>query len=250
MATKRRRPGVLPQSLTPEQRATARRCFPIGVSVAMYFARQHPPGLAEDDLLGAADEAVTLAVTTYSEPKVPVEVYVWARVRSTIKTLIRQTAERLGLRAPNDTPEARMADAGGEALLEHALNVEDPCNIWRDTPEQQVEQYDALAHDGATALDLGGGGHLWHTRGEVGFVLRIEYLRANKTLHDEVARLRPDIATVVHLRFFEELPIEEVARQAGVSEKTVTRMIAKAIPILRARLRAQEIDDLSFLDGR
>jgi DNA-directed RNA polymerase specialized sigma24 family protein len=216
----------------------------------MYFARRKPAGLTENDLLSAADEAVVLAVCTYAASHVPLESYVWARVRSTLKTLVKRTAERLGLRAHNDTPASRVAQAGGEALGEYALTVEDRGNIWTDTPEEQAEQYQDEARNGATALATGGGGQMWHMRGEEGLVLRAEYVRANKFLHDEVARLPPALATVVELRFFRELKRSDVAREAGVSEKTVDRMIGEAIPLLRARLEARGIRDFSMVDGR
>ena len=217
----------------------------------MYYARRVSPALrlTADDFLGYADEAVVLAVTTYNTPKSDLEGYVWRRVHSTLKNLIRQTAERLGLQAPNDTAESQMAEAGAEALQEHAVTVEDPGDEWH-TPEQQAQQYEELAKNGATVQSLGAGGHAWHMRGETGFVLRAEYLRTTRALHEEVAQLQPDAATIFHLRFFQELPIQDVAVQAGVSLKTVSRVIARAIPVLRARLEARDIKDLSFLEGR
>ena len=242
MATKRRRPGTLPPALTSEQVAQVHRCYPIGVHVAMYYARRNPPGLKQDDLLGAAEEAVTLAVCTYTPRTATLEGYVYARVQSTLKTLIRKTAEGLGLRPQNETREGRVADAGGDALREYALTLEDRGNVLRDTPEQQVAQYEELAEDAATALAVGGGGHVWNTRGDTGMVLRLEELRANKALHDEVARLPAAQATIMELRFFRELPVKEVAAQAGVSESTVSRMIGDAIPLLKARLVARGID--------
>jgi RNA polymerase sigma factor (sigma-70 family) len=251
MATKRRRPGTLPPALTEEQAAQVRRCHPIGVHVAMYYVRRQPPGLKADDILGAAEEAVTLAICTYTtEKKVSLEGYVWARVRSTLKTLIRRSAERLGPQAPNDSHESRVALAGGEALDEYAQTVEDRGNVLRDTREQQIAQYDEAAQNGATALVVGGGGHLWNMRGDLGLVLRIEYLRTNKALHDEVARLPAKHATIIELRFFRELPVKEVAAGAGVSESTVSRMIGEAIPLLKARLEARGVKDLSCFEGR
>jgi RNA polymerase sigma factor (sigma-70 family) len=166
---------------------------------------------------------------------------VWARVRSTLKTLIRRTAERLGLRPPNDTHNSRVAEAAGAALEEYGLTVKDPGKVFEDTPEEQIEQYDAAGADGATALVVGGSGHVWHMRGETGMVERVDHLRTNKALHDEVTRLRPAHATIIELRFFAELPVKDVAARAGVSEKTVYRMIGEAIPVLRARLEARGI---------
>ena len=251
MATKkRRRPGVLPPTLTPQQRADARRCFAIGVRVAMYFARRKPTGLTAEDLLWAADEAVVLAVCTHDAPHIKLETYVWARVESTLKTLVTRTAERLGQRAQNDTYESQVAEAGGRTLGDYALAVEDPTSLLTDGREQHVEQYDALAHNGGTALAVGGAGHQWHMRGEPGFVQRAEYVRGIKTLHDAVAKLPPGEATVVELRCFREMELREVAKEAGVSEKKVSRLIEKAIPRLRAMLESQGFTDISMLDGR
>jgi len=242
MATKRRRPGTLPPTLTPEQADDVRRCHPIGVFVAMYYARRNPRGLEPEDLLGAANEAVTLAVCTYTPRQVPLEGYVHARVQSTLKTLIQHAAERNGDRPRRETHERRVTDAGTKALLEFGGTVEDRCNVLRDTREQHIAQYDELAENGATALAVGGGGHVWNTRGDTAMVMRLEELRKNKALHDEVARLPAGHATVINLRFFLELPAPEVAVRAGVSESTVVRKIGEAIPLLRARLRARGFD--------
>jgi RNA polymerase sigma factor (sigma-70 family) len=247
MATKRRRPGAPPRPLTPEQQADADRCEPIGARVALYYARRQTLVNASD-LLSAANEAVSLAVCTYHARDdipdgVPLDTYVQARVRSTLKTLLKRSAER------PDTPNARVADAGSDALDEYALTGRDPGNFWQDTRAQQVEQYDEEAQNAAAALALGGAGEMWHMGGEDGLVLRLEHARGIKVLHDEVARLAPGHATIVDLRFFQGLKRSEVAKKAGVSESTVFRMIGEAIPILRARLVAQRVDP-SILDGR
>jgi RNA polymerase sigma factor (sigma-70 family) len=218
----------------------------------MYYARRLPAGLKPDDLdlFGVAAEAVALAVCTYTtERNVTLDGYVWARVRSTLKTLIRRALEQRGLVAPNDNHAARVALVAGEVADEYAQTVEDRGNFWRDTREQQTAQYEEEAHRGATALVVGGGGHTWNTRGELGLVLRIEYLRTNKALHDEVAKLPPAHATIIELRCFQELPAEDVAKQAGVSESTVFRVIRDAIPLLKARLEARGIKDTSCFDG-
>jgi RNA polymerase sigma factor (sigma-70 family) len=247
MATKRRRPGALPRPLTPEQQADARRCEPIGVRVALYYARRQAV-VDRTDLLSAADEAVTLAVCAYHArddipDDVPLETYVHARVRSTLKTLIKRTAER------PDTPDSRVAEAGSEALDEYALTARDRGNFWQDTRAQQLDQYDDEAQNGAAALAVGGAGEMWHMRGEEGLVLRLEHGRGMKALHDEVARLAPGHATIVDMRFFQGMKRSDVAKNAGVSESTVFRMIGEAIPVLRARLVAQHVDP-SILDGR
>ncbi len=242
MATTRRRPGTLPPELTPEQVDKVHRCYPIGMHVAMYYARRLPPGLDEDDIVGAADEAVTLAVCTYTPRTVTLEGYVYARVQSTLKTLFQKARERNGQRPQNDTHERRVADAGTAALGEYGGTIEDRGDVLHDRPAQQIAQYDELAENAAAALVVGGGGHVWNSRGDTAMVMRLEDLRKNKALHDEVARLPAGHATIINLRFFLELPAKEVAARAGVSESTVSRKIGEAIPWLKARLLARGID--------
>lgn len=249
MATKRRRPGALPPKLTAQQEADARRCYPIGVQVAMYFARQGRPGLSETDLLSAADEAVVLAVCTHSGPPRALEGYVWIRVRSTLLTLIEKAAVQLGLRAPNDTYASRVGRAGSEGLNEYALAVEDRGDVLEDSRAEQFQQYDDVSDEGAAALAYGGAGHAWHQRGEEGFVLRAEYVRGMRVLHNELAELSPEAATVMELRFFREMMMEDVAKATGVSLSKVTRLIGAAIPRLAARLKARGVD-ASILEGR
>ena len=249
MGTKRRRPGTLPPKLTEQQEADAHRCHPIGVRVAIYFARRKPAGLTETDLLSAANEAVVLAVCTHSGPAGDLEKYVWNRVRSTLLTLVESTAVQWGLRAPNDTYASRVAQAGSEALNEHALLVEDPGDVWKDSRAEQVRHYDDASDAGATALALGGAGHAWHMRGEEGFVLRAEYVRCMRVLHNEVAALSPGHAAVMELRFFREMSMEDVAKTVRVSLSTVTRLISEATPTLAARLKARGVD-ASILEGR
>ena len=217
MAIKRRRPGTLPPKLTEQQEADAHRCHPIGVRVAIYFARRRPAGLMETDLLSAANEAVVLAVCTHSGPAGELENYVWNRVRSTLLTLIKKTAVERGLRAPNDTYASRVAHAGSAALDEHALVVEDPGDVWEDSRADQVRHYDDASDAGAMALALGGAGHAWHMRGEEGFVLRSEYIRGMRILHNEVAALSSEHAAVMELRFFREMAMEDVAKTVRVS---------------------------------
>jgi RNA polymerase sigma factor (sigma-70 family) len=244
--------------LTEAQRADVERCYPIGVKVAMYFAHGKPVGVTEEDLLSAAHEAIVLAICTFStsrsEPgsdewKEEQESYVWLRVHSTLKTLLRQTAERLGLRPLGDDRESRAARAAETAIGEYGLAKHDPSNFWKDGPEQHARQYAELVDETSGVGVLGASGHTWHTRGEEGLVLRAEYVRGLKVLHDEVARLSPSFATVIELRFFRELPVKDVAQKAGVSEQDVPRMIAKAARVLRARLEAKGIDP-SILAGR
>lgn len=250
MVTKRRSPGALPPKLTPQQKADAERCYPIARRVASHFARRRPAGLAQTDLLSAANEAVVHAVSAHDPSKGPVENFVWAWVHLTMKGLIRKKATELGPSSSGDTRDAQVARAGSEGLHDFARAVADTAHVWDDSHEDFVRQYADVGADGATAWAVGGAGHLWHMRGDEGLALRAEYVRGMKLLHDEVAKLKPAHATIMELRFFRELTVEEVAKAAGVSVPTVTRTMGEAIPTLRARLEARGIKDLSLLEGR
>jgi RNA polymerase sigma factor (sigma-70 family) len=250
MATRRRSPEALPPKLTAKQKEDAQRCYPIGKRLASYYARRQPPGLTRRDLLSAAGEAVVRAVCAHDPSVGRIERYVWVTVRWRLKNLIRAAAIDLGLRPRDTTPSDQVADAGSRGLDDYAHVVKDPGNIWEDSAEDFARQYTDVSGDGATAWATGGSGHLWRRRSDDGMALRAEYVRGIKILHDEVARLKPAHATILELRFFREMTIDEVAKEAGVSGDTVTRMIGEAIPTLRARLEARGIKDLSLLEGR
>jgi DNA-directed RNA polymerase specialized sigma subunit len=218
------------------------------VRVAGYFARRQPAGLTHGDLGSAADEAIVLAVCTHDPSKMELEKYVWLRVRQALKTLIRRRAEELGLCERRDSHASRMAQAGRDALDEYGLALEDPGDAWEDTIEDLFQQFDDVCDEAAAALALGAAGRAWHMRGEEAWTLRAEYVRAIKVLHDEVAALPSSCATIIELRFFREMKIEDVARTAGVSVQKVTRLIGEALPLLRARLKARAVG-ASALDG-
>jgi len=247
---KRRSPGAQPPKLTPQQIADVQRCLPIAAQLAAYYAGRRPRGLTHDDLLSAANEAVPVAVGTYDASKGPLEEYVWLRVRGTLLNLIKKTAEELGARSPSETPESRTASAGKDGLQTYALTLEDPGNVWEDTEAVQAKQYRDVAGEGAAAFALGAAGHAWHMRGNEGYVQRAEYVRAMRQLREEVAGLPAANATVVELRFFQGLQVDEVASKAGVSGPKATRLLGQAVKLLRARLEAQGITDLSVLEGK
>jgi RNA polymerase sigma factor (sigma-70 family) len=210
--------------LTPSQQANATRCYPIAVRLARYYARRCPPGVNEADLLSEANEALMGAVSMHDGAKSPLENYVWLRVRGALKNLIHKAAK----------------DPAGRALDDYALDARDDDDPF-EAPEDTAHNFGDLVHDAATALAAGAAGHAWHTRGEEAVVLRAEYVRAMKQLHNEVARLPPAHATIVELRYFRELPIDDVAATAGCSPQKVPRLLADAIRLLRARLRGQGI---------
>jgi RNA polymerase sigma factor (sigma-70 family) len=247
---KRRSPGAQPPTLTPQQLADAQRCLPIAAQLAAYYAARRPLGLKYEDLVSVANLAVPVAVGTYDASKGPLEAYVWLRVRGTLLNLIEKTAKQLGVRSPSETPESRTARAGKDALELYALTLEDPGDVWEDTEDEQTKQYRDVAGEGGAALALGAAGHAWHMRGNEGYVQRAEYVRAMRHLREEVAGLPAANATVVELRFFQGLQVDEVASKAGVSEPKVTRLLGKAVKLLKARLEAHGITDLSVLEGR
>lgn len=251
MATKhkrRRSPGEALPKLTAQQRADVDRCLPVAAWVASFYARRGPPGLTQNQLRAAAEDAAIRAVCDHDASKGSLEADAWRRAHWAVKDLLRKSAAELGSSGAAETPHARMARAGREALDEFSAAIVDPGSPW-DAREDSLQQYRDMADDAAMAWTTGGAGNAWHLRGEEGYVARAECVRGLKVLHDEVAGLPGPHATVVELRFFRRMKLKDVASAAGVSTPTVTRMIAEAIPWLRARLRARGIEDLSLLEG-
>ena len=55
-----------------------------------------------------------------------------------------------------------------------------------------------------------------------------------------VLRELPDqYREVIHLHYFEELPLREIARMTGVSEAAATKRLSRARKLLRTRLAEQ-----------
>ena len=249
----RRPPGAPSPPLTPEQQAYAMQGYPVAVRLARAYAARNRVGYSEADLLSIAHQALTEAVSTFNpDLDKDVEAFIWIRIRGEIKDAIKMRAKELGLRSTeNDqTPPPGFLRAAERGLLDYASTLEDPGDVFRDTHEDSVRQFEDVRDGCAAALSAGGAGGLWYMRGEEGAVLREEYTRAVGYLHENVAALTSELSMIMELRYFQQLTVDAVAEKMGISKATADRRIAAAIELLRNRLRARGITEAPSTEGR
>jgi RNA polymerase sigma factor (sigma-70 family) len=227
--------------------------YAVAVRLAKRYAARNSVGYTEADLLSVAHEALTEGARTFdpSQNK-EFEEFIWIRIRGEIKDAIKKRAAELGLRpAENDsTPPPGMLDAVARALEDYASTLADPGNVFRDTREDAVLQFEEMRDGAAAALAVGGVGGLWYMRGEEGVVLRQEYTRAVHYLHENISALPGDHAEILDLRYFQHLTVDAVAEKMGMSKATADRRIADAIKLLRSRLSARGIREAPSIEGR
>jgi RNA polymerase sigma factor (sigma-70 family) len=244
MATTRRKPGTLPPTLTPARQAKVAEYHFIAVKVAAYHAKRlRLTGDDADDLLGEAQEALTVALATADLADEGLENYLWECVHGGVKDLLRRIAikNRRGPAKPSDPGIERIKGAASARFREWVRVLRDPGDVWRDSREDAIAQLETVAGEGTTVMSLGAGGPLWNMRGEDGFALRAEWVHAKRELRAVVSEL-PDVQrAVVELHFLKELPLDDVATQTNLSTPTVVRRIGKALPLLRARLDARGV---------
>src|SRR5580704_786060 len=239
MATRRPRLPP-PPPLTARQHEDLVTYDHIPVRVAAHNTPRKPPGLAADDVLAEARAGLALAVAR-GNPSNPGYVgYLWECVRGAVKDLFRKARRALKGRvsSPAAVQEERLADGASTALGDYGAALQDPGDLFRDTPTDSMSHWTDLLENGAAALATGASGAAWHTRGEAGLVWRAEVVRTSKELHDLVAELPAKFGAVIDLRYFQELPIEEVVARTKLSESTVGRRLAEGYKLLRARLVA------------
>jgi RNA polymerase sigma factor (sigma-70 family) len=232
-----------PPPLTTRQQEDVVTYDSIAVRVAAQNARKKPPGLPDDDVLAEARAGLAVAIARGNPSNPGFAGYLWERVRGAVKDLFRRTRRALRGRAssPADAQEERLALGASTAIGDYGAALQDPGNLFHDTPADSMAHFTDLLENGAAALATGASAAAWHTRGEPGFVWRAETVRTSKELHDLVSELPPKFGAVIDLRYFQELPIEEVMQRTHLSESTVGRRLAEGYKLLRARLAAREI---------
>jgi RNA polymerase sigma factor (sigma-70 family) len=216
--------------------------YPIAVRLARQYAARNSVGYTAEDLLSIAHEALTLGTVTFDESqKLAWEVYIWHRIRGTIKNAIRKRAKELGLSWVEDaqTPEGRLLCEAVKGLEDYGLAVQDPGDFYHDTPEDAERQFGDLRDGAGAALGAGVAGASWYMRGEEGFGLREEYVRAHAHLWEEGHSLSAEHATIFEMRYFQVLKISDIVRETGFSKATVERRLVDAINELRDRLKAR-----------
>jgi RNA polymerase sigma factor (sigma-70 family) len=250
----RRRPqGAAPPKLTPAQQGYAEEGYPIAVRLAQSYAARNSVGLTEADLLSVAHGALTDGAQTFDPTQnIHFESFIWIRIRGEIKDAIRKRAAELGQRSAerDSTLPQGLLRAAERALEDYAGGLEDPGDLFHDTHDDSVRQFEDLRDGAAAALAAGAAGGLWYMRGEEGFVLRQEYTRALTQLHEHMSALPSDYATILELRYFEQLTVDCIAQKLEMSKATADRRIADAIKLLRSRLSARGIREAPSIEGR
>lgn len=75
--------------------------------------------------------------------------------------------------------------------------------------------------------------------------LEQSYLREERRilLHRALARLRPDYATALYLKYFEELPNEQIAGVMGKRKRQIENLLYQAKRALKAELEKEGLSD-------
>lgn len=249
----RRPPGTLPPPLTSAQKARAVEGYPVAVRLARAYAARNQVGYTEEDLLSIAHEALTEGARTFNPAlNDDFEGFIWIRIRGEIKDALKKRTAELGLSPAHGdkTPPPGLLHGAERGLLDYAGALTDRGDVFRDTREDAACQFEEVCEGAAAALSVGGAGGLWYMRGEEGLVLREEYTRALSSLREHVSSLSKDQATIMDLRYFQQLTVDAVAEKTGISKATADRRIAAAIEVLRARLRTEGIREAPSIEGR
>ena len=59
-------------------------------------------------------------------------------------------------------------------------------------------------------------------------------------LYDHIAQLDPDVQTIIKLRFFEELPLKDIAEVTNMNLNTVKAKLYRGLKLLKQNI--QEVD--------
>ena len=62
-------------------------------------------------------------------------------------------------------------------------------------------------------------------------------------MYEAVGRLAPELKTVVILRFFEDLKLDEIARITKTNLSTVKSRLYKALKLLRVSIEEAKVDE-------
>lgn len=72
----------------------------------------------------------------------------------------------------------------------------------------------------------------------------IRQIEMNSTVYKAVMELSPKYRTVIHLFYYEDLPINKISQVTGLSENTVKTQLARARKILKEKLEGVDFDDI------
>ena len=178
------------------------------------------------------------AFASYAAPTILGELKRHFRDRSRTLHVPRGLGERIGLieRAVEELPTTLGRSPTAVDVAEHVgLELEEVLEAMEASSARRTFSLDAPARPDD---DGGGGGQLVDTLGgEDPAYDTVEY---GEAIARTLAELPERERTILRLRFVEDLTQSEIARQVGVSQMHVSRLLRRAIEALRSEVAVEE----------
>jgi RNA polymerase sigma-B factor len=213
---------------------------PLARHLALRYTGRGEP---DDDLVQTATVGLIKAIDRY-DPDRGVEFTAFA-IPTVLGEVKRHFRDRTwAVRVPRRMQELRIAVADAASRLSHTLGrsptVADIAAHLDTTEEAVLEGLEGSRAYSATSLSTpitaDGSAELADTLGETDSDMELAELRI--ALGPAMATLDERERTILSLRFYGSLTQSEIARQVGISQMHVSRLIAQALGRLREQLAA------------
>jgi RNA polymerase sigma factor (sigma-70 family) len=188
--------------LSPAQRALAaphvRLAQNIARSLTVIYGMFHYHDILRSDAL----EGLSKAAHTFDPSReVPFEKYAWHRIIGQVKNAIGKEARRLSLEG---------------MVLDAAARIEDERPVQLDAEDDTITQLDGITAEVMAAFVMVCAGQEHRLQGEAGVLQREAYAE----LEEALSQLAPQDRRLIQLRYWDELPWEEVAGRLGIPKRT------------------------------
>ncbi|HET9732075.1 MAG TPA: sigma-70 family RNA polymerase sigma factor [Acidimicrobiales bacterium] len=216
--------------------------LPLARQVAATAARRLPRHVVRDDLESAALEGLAAAAAAFDPGRgTPFAQFARLRIHGAVvdelrsmdwaPRSLRRDARRLDAALSSLMGELGRQPTGSELASGMGVGVIDVNRLQRELHQAAVLNYDAAGPNGESDAVLPA-----HGPGPEATVLNFE-IRAY--LADAIRQLPERLRLVVVDYFFEERPMQDIARRLGVTESRVSQMRAEALALLRDGLNSQ-----------
>lgn len=223
-------PGGASLSVAADERALLRQLAPPIARAARLLIKQRRTELLEADLQAQGMVAVWSKLPSYDSARAPFE----------------RWAFYMAFRAMVDASRSSRRETLFEAALStgaqgYIANDDRPAerDFHNDTPETDFHRLRARTRRTGVAAWMET--HLEAAEGGAPVERALHATEAVKAVHEEVAALPEEQRTYLHLRFWNDTDVQEVAARMDISERTLRRRWAEARDLLHARLRARGI---------
>lgn len=190
--------------LSPDQRKRAAGHVLLAQNIARSLTVIYAMFHIHDILRSVALEALSKAAHAFNPSReVPFEKYAWYRIIGELKNAIGKEARRLSLEG---------------AVLDAAARIEDERPVHPDAEDDTITQLDGITAEVMAAFVMVCAGQEHRTQGEARLLQREAY--AN--LEEAISHLAPEDRRLVQLRYWDDLPWEEVAERLGIPLRTAT----------------------------